>query len=152
MIKFFRKYHKWLGVIFALIILSYVFSGIVLNHRETLSFIDVNGKLLPKEYRYQNWNNAAVKSTLKISPDGILGVTVFEKIDSYKYLVGSFEGLFTRNSQRGEVFDYVKKELYTAPSHNSRPIGDFLVSGFTRDFKNQEYYFDYDQGAVNING
>ena len=72
MIKFFRKYHKWLGVIFGLIILTYVFSGIVLNHRETLSFIDVNRKLLPKEYRYQNWNNAAVKSTLKISPDSIL--------------------------------------------------------------------------------
>src|SRR5450759_165107 len=72
MIRFFRKYHKWLGVIFALIILSYVFSGIILNHREGLSFIDVNRKQLPKEYRYQNWNNAAVKATLKISSDSIL--------------------------------------------------------------------------------
>jgi hypothetical protein len=72
MIKFFRKYHKWLGVIFALIILSYVFSGIILNHREALSFIDVNRKILPKEYRFQNWNNAAAKSTLKITPDSIL--------------------------------------------------------------------------------
>jgi hypothetical protein len=434
MIKFFRKYHKWLGVIFALIILSYVFSGIILNHREALSFIDVNRKLLPKEYRYQNWNNAGVKSTLKISPDSILvygnigiwltdssftdfknfsagfskgidnrkvfqifrttgntllagtfsglyifnykvdkwisvplpvkeknivdiiqkqdtifvltrssllkttdlshfsvsqlpppenydnktglfktfwvihsgeiygtagkiivdfaglvfafltitgfivfvnriilkknkkpaevkvklrnsnkwnikwhnkfgwialvilvlntttgmflrppllafignsrvgkipytematpnpwfdqlrriyydqdinrfivvtmdgfyysddnfktelrqfryqppasimGVTVFEKIDSYKYLVGSFEGLYTWNSQSGEVIDYIKKQLYTAPSNRGKPIGDFLVSGFTRDFRNQEYYFDYDLGAVNING
>jgi hypothetical protein len=434
MINFFRKYHKWLGAIFALIILSYVFSGIILNHREALSFIDVNRKLLPKEYRYQNWNNAAVKSTLKISPDSILvygnigiwltdssytdfknfssgfpkgidnrkvfqmfrttgnmllagtfsglytfdykvdkwisvplpvkekniediiqkqdtifvltrssllkttdlshfsvsqlpppenydnivglfktlwiihsgeiygktgklivdfaalvfafltitgfivfvnriilkknkkpaevrvklrnsnnwnikwhnkigwialaililntttgmflrppllafignsrvgkipytelatsnpwfdqlrriyydqdinrfivvtmdgfyysddnfktelrqfryqppasimGVTVFEKIDVNTFLVGSFDGLFTWNSQTGEVFDYIKKQLYTAPSHNGRPIGDFLISGFTRDFRNQEYYFDYDQGAVNING
>ena len=434
MINFFRKYHKWLGVIFALIILSYVFSGIILNHREALSFIDVNRKLLPKEYKYQNWNNAAVKSTLKISPDSILvygnigiwltdssytdfknfstgfpkgidnrkvfqmirttgnkilagtfsglyvfnfkenkwisvslpgkernivdiiqkqdtifvltrssllkttdlstfsvshlpppenndnktglfktlwvihsgeiygiagkiiidlaglvfgfltitgfivfvnriilkknkkpaevkvklrnsnkwnikwhnkfgwialailvlntitgmflrppllafignsrvgkipytemstpnpwfdqlrrifydkeidrfivitmdgfyysddnfktelrqfrfqppasimGVTVFEKIDSYKYLVGSFEGLFVWNSQSGEVFDYIKKQEYTPPSRSSRPIGEYLVSGFTRDYRNQEYYFDYDHGAVNING
>jgi hypothetical protein len=434
MIKFFRKYHKWLGVIFALIILSYVFSGIILNHREALSFIDVNRKLLPKEYRYQNWNNAAVKSTLKISSDSIfvygnigiwltdssftdfknfsagvpkgidnrkifqmiitsghkllagtfsglytfnynddkwisvalpvkekvivdiiqkqdtifvltrsyllrttdlthfsvsqlpppenydnktglfktfwvihsgeiygtagkiivdlaalvfafltitgfivfvnriilrknkkpvelriklrnsnrwnikwhnkigwialavlilntttgmflrppllisiansrvgkipftelatpnpwfdqlrriyydqeinrfivstmdafyysddnfktelkqyrfqppvsvMGVTVFEKIDSYKYLIGSFEGLFSWNSQSGEIFDYIKKQPYSIPSGIGRPIGDFLVSGFTRDFKNQEYYFDYDRGAVDING
>ena len=434
MIRFFRKYHKWLGVIFALIILSYVFSGIILNHREGLSFIDVNRKLLPKEYRYQNWNNATVKSTLKISSDSILvygnigiwltdssfsdfkyfsvgvpkgidnrkifqmirttgnkilagtfsglyvfnykenkwisvtlpvkeknivdiiqkqdtifiltrssllkttdlsifsvshlpppenydnktglfktlwvihsgeiygiagkiivdfagivfafltitgfivfvnriilkknrkpaevkvklknsnqwnikwhnkfgwialaililntttgmflrppllafignsrvgkiphtelatpnpwfdqlrrifydqeinrfilvtmdgfyysddnfktelrqfrfqppasimGVTVFEKIDSYKYLVGSFEGLFVWNSQSGEVFDYIKKQQYTPPPRNSRPIGEFLVSGFTRDYRNQEYYFDYNIGAVNING
>jgi len=434
MINFFRKYHKWLGVIFALIILSYVFSGIILNHRETLSFIDVNRKLLPKEYRYQNWNNAAVKSTLKISPDSILvygnigiwltdssysdftnfsigipkgidnrkifqmikttgnsliagtlsglytfnyqqnkwvsiilpvkeksiadiiqkqdtifvltrssllkttdlshfsvsqlpppenydnktglfktlwvihsgeiygtagkivvdfaglvfafltitgfivfvnriilkknkkpaevkvklrnsnkwnikwhnkigwialvililntttgmflrppllafigtsrvgkipytelatpnpwfdqlrriyydqdinrflvvtmdgfyysddnfktdlkqfrfqppasimGVTVLEKIESNTFLVGSFEGLFTWNTQTGEVYDYIKKQQYTSPSHNSRPIGDFLVSGFTRDYKNQEYFFDYNIGTVNING
>jgi hypothetical protein len=434
MIKFFRKYHKWLGVIFALIILSYVFSGIILNHRNTLSFIDVNRKLLPKEYRYQNWNNAAVKSTLKISSDSILiygnigiwltdssysdfinysagfpkgidnrkifqmirttgnkllagtfsglyvyssstkewlsvnlpvkennivyiiqkqdtifvltrsfllkttdlnnftiiqlpppenydnkvglfktlwiihsgeiygktgklivdfaalvfafltitgfmvfvnriilkknnkpaegkvklkdsnrwnikwhnklgwitliilllntttgmflrppllafignarvgkiphtelatpnpwfdllrriyydqdidrfivstmegfyysddnfktelkhfkfqppasimGVTVFEKIEGNTYLVGSFEGLFTWNSQTGEVSDYIKKQQYTPPSRNGRPIGDFLVSGFTRDYKNQEFVFDYDKGAINING
>jgi hypothetical protein len=432
-IKFFKKYHKWLGIIFGLIILTYVFSGIVLNHREALSFIDVNRKLLPKQYRYQNWNNAAVKSTLKVSPDSILvygnigiwmtdssfldfadfsngfpkgidnrktfqmiktignrllagtfsglytfnykenkwisvtlpvreksivdiiqkqdtilvltrslllkttdlksfivtqlpppenydnkaglfktfwvihsgeiygtagkiivdfaglvfafltitgfivfvnrivlkknrkpdevrvrlkntnkwnikwhnklgwialavlilntttgmflrppllalignsrvgkipytelatpnpwfdqlrriyydketgrfivitmdglyysddnfntelkqfmfqppasvmGVTVFEKLDSCRYLVGSFEGLFEWNSLSGEVFDYIKKQKYTAPSDAGRPIGDFLVSGFTRDFKNEEYYFDYDQGAVNIN-
>jgi hypothetical protein len=434
MIKFFIKYHKWLGVIFAMIILSYVFSGIILNHRGALSFIDVDRKLLPKEYRYQNWNNAAVKSTLKISSDSILvygnigiwltdssftdfknfsagipqgidnrkifqmirttgnkllagtfsglytfnhkdykwisvtlpvkekiivdiiqkqdtilvltrssllkttdldnfsvsqlpppenydnktglfktlwvihsgeiygttgkiivdfaglvfafltitgfivfvnriilkknkkppqvkvklrnsnrwnikwhnkigwialaililntttgmflrppllisiansrvgkipftelatpnpwfdqlrrifydqeinrfivstmdgfyysddnfktelkqyifqppasvmGVTVFEKIDSYKYLIGSFEGLFTWNSQSGEIFDYIKKRPYTAPSERGRPIGDFLVSGFTRDFKNQEYYMDYNRGAVDIRG
>lgn len=434
MIKFFRKYHKWLGVIFSLIILTYVFSGIILNHRNALSFIDVNRKLLPKEYRYQNWNNAGVKSTLKISPDSILiygnmgiwltdssysdfrnfaagfpkgidnrkifqmfkasgnrllagtfsglysfnlqenrwssvplpvkekivvdiiqkedtifvltrssllkttdlhhfsvsqlpppenyddktglfktlwvihsgeiygiagkiivdfaglvfafltitgfivfvnriilrknrkpdevkvklrsynrwnikwhnkfgwialavlilntttgmflrpplliaignsrvgkipltelatpnpwfdqlrriyydkdinrfivvtmdgfyysddnfstelkqfsyqppasimGVTVFEKMQSYKYLVGSFEGLFTWNSQTGEIYDYVKKQPFTAPSHSGRPTGDFLVSGYTRDFKDQEYFFDYDKGAVNING
>ena len=434
MIKFFRKYHKWLGVIFALIILSYVFSGIILNHREGLSFIDVDRKLLPKEYRYQNWNNAAVKSTLKISSDSLLvygnigiwltdssftdfknfsagipqgidnrkifqmirttgnkllagtfsglytfnynekkwisvalpvkekvivdiiqkqdtifiltrstllkttdlihfsvfelpppenydnktglfktlwvihsgeiygtagkiivdfaglvfafltitgfivfvnriilkknnkpaeirvklrnsnkwninwhnkigwialavlilntttgmflrppllafignsrvgkipytelatpnpwfdqlrrinydqvidrfivvtmdgfyysddnfktdlkqfrfqppasimGVTVLEKIDEYTFLIGSFEGLFTWNSQTGEVFDYIKKQQYTPPSRNSRPIGEFLVSGYTHDYKNKEFFFDYNTGAVNING
>jgi hypothetical protein len=433
MIKFFKKYHKWLGVIFALIILIYVFSGIILNHRKALSFVDVNRKLLPKEYRYQNWNNAAVKSTLKLSSDSILiygnigiwltdssfsdykdfsvgipkgidnrkifqmirttrhkllagtfsglymfnyeddkwvsiglpvkekrivditqkqdtilvltrssllkttdlcnfsvfqlpppenydnktglfktlwvihsgeiygiagkiivdfaglvfafltisgfivfvnkillkknkptevkvklkssnrwnikwhnkfgwitlvililntttgmflrppllafigysrvekipyteldtpnpwfdqlrriyydqdidrfivvtmhgfyysddnfktelkqfrfqppasimGVTVFEKIESNTFLVGSFAGLFTWNTQTGEVLDFIKKQQYTSPSHNSRPIGEFLVSGFTRDNKNQEYFFDYNIGAVNING
>jgi hypothetical protein len=434
MIKFFRKYHKWLGVIFAYIILSFVFSGIILNHRNALSGIDVNRKLLPKEYRYHNWNNAAVKSTLKISSDSILvygnigiwladssytdfknfstgfpkgidnrkvfqmlritgntilagtfsglyvynlrekewalvglpvkeknvvdilqkqdtifiltrsfllkttdlnnfnifqlpppenydnkaglfktlwvihsgeiygkagklivdfaglvfafltitgfivfvnkiilkknnkpaetktklkssnrwnikwhnklgwitiiiliinttagmflrppllafignakvrkiphtelatpnpwfdllrriyydkdinrfivstmegfyysddnfkselkefnfqppvsvmGVTVFEKIDVDTYLVGSFEGLFTWNSKTGEVTDYIKKQPYTRPSRNNRPIGDYLVSGFTRDYKNQEYFFDYNMGATNITG
>jgi hypothetical protein len=81
-----------------------------------------------------------------------MGVTVFEKIDSYKYLVGSFEGLFVWNSQSGEVIDYVKKQPYVTPTSLGKPIGDYLVSGFTRDFKNQEYFFDYDKGATNING
>lgn len=72
MIKFFRKYHKWLGIIYALIILSYVFSGIILNHREALAGIDINRKILPEVYRFRNWNNAAVKASLKISPDSIL--------------------------------------------------------------------------------
>jgi hypothetical protein len=434
MIKFFRKYHKWLGVVFTLIILSFVFSGIILNHRSALSFIDINRKLLPKEYRYRNWNNAAVKSTLRISPDSILiygnsgiwltdssftvfekfssgfpkgidnrkinqmirttgnsllaatfsglykfsnagkkwiqiilpvkeknvidiiqkqdtifvltrsvllktydlqnfnvfqlpapenydnkvglfktfwvihsgeiygiagklivdfaglvlafltitgfivfvnkiilkkdnkpastrtrlkssnrwnikwhnklgwitiiilfinttagmflrppllafigyakvkkipytelatpnpwfdqlrriyydqdkgrliisttegfyysddnfkaelkrfnfqppvsvmGVTVFEKTDPDTYLVGSFEGLFKWSSKTGEINDYIKKQPYASPSRNSRPIGDFLVSGYTHDYKNKEYFFDYNIGATNING
>jgi hypothetical protein len=434
MIKFFRKYHKWLGVLFAFTILSFVFSGIILNHRNALSFIDINRKLLPKEYRYRNWNNAAVKSTLKISSDSILiygnigiwltdssysdfkkfsagfpkgidnrkifkmiktprnkllastfsglykfssmekewvpiglpvkdknvidiiqkqdtifiltrsillkttdlhnfsvlqlpppenydnkaglfktlwvihsgeiygipgklivdfagvvfafltitgfivfvnkiilkknnkptgakvklnssnrwnikwhnklgwitiiilllntttgmflrppllviigntkvekiphtelatnnpwfdllrriyydqeidrfivstmegfyysddnfktelkkfnfqppvsvmGVTVLEKIAVNNYLVGSFQGLFKWNSMTGEISDYIKKQPYAIPSRNSRPIGDFLVSGFTCDYKNQEYFFDYNMGAINING
>ena len=65
MIKFFRKYHKWLGVIFAYNILSFVFSGIILNHREALSFIDVNRKLLPKEYRYQELEQCSSQIDLK---------------------------------------------------------------------------------------
>jgi hypothetical protein len=102
-------------------------------------YSDDNFKTELRQFRYQ-------------PPASIMGVTVFEKIDVNTFLVGSFDGLFTWNSQTGEVFDYIKKQLYTAPSHNGRPIGDFLISGFTRDFRNQEYYFDYDQGAVNING
>ena len=95
--------------------------------------------------------NTELKRFSDQPPASIMGVTVFEKTGSYEYLVGSFEGLYTWNSETGEVIDYIKKQQYTSPSHNRRPIGEFLVSGFTRDFKNQEYFFDYDQGAVNIN-
>ncbi len=72
MIKFFKKYHKWISIIFTLLIIMFSFSGIILNHRDALSGIDVNRKLLPSGYHYQNWNNAAVKSTLKINNDSIL--------------------------------------------------------------------------------
>ena len=85
-------------------------------------------------------------------PVSVMGVTVFEKIEVNTYLVGSFEGLFKWNSKTGIISDYIKKQPYTRPSRNSRPIGDFLVSGFTRDYKNQEYFFDYNMGAIKING
>ena len=67
-----RKIHKWTGLILVLIIVIFALSGIVLNHRETFSGIDVNRKFMPAEYRYSNWNNAAVISSLKLSPDSIL--------------------------------------------------------------------------------
>ena len=72
MINFFRKYHKWIGVIITIFILFFSISGIILNHRELFSGIDVNRNILPKEYAYNNWNNAAVKSTLKLDENSIL--------------------------------------------------------------------------------
>ena len=38
------------------------------------------------------------------------------------------------------------------PAEEKGRQGDYLVSGFTRDYKNQEYFFDYNMGAINING
>ena len=110
MIIFFKKYHKWLGAIFALIILSYVFSGIILNHREALSFINVNRKLLPKEYRYQNWNNAAVKSTLKISPDSILvygNIGIWLTDSSYTDFI-NFDSGFPKGIDNRKIFQIIK--------------------------------------------
>lgn len=70
--KFFRKYHKWLGIILTLFILLYAFSGIVLNHRDLFSKIDVSRRILSHDYKYNNWNNAAIKGTLKLNNDSIL--------------------------------------------------------------------------------
>jgi len=70
--KFLRKYHKWLGIIIVLFLIIFSFSGIILNHRQFFSSFDVNRKYLPKELRYNNWNNAAVKSTVKLKDGRIL--------------------------------------------------------------------------------
>lgn len=62
--KFFRKYHKWAGIILAIFLLLFSLSGIILNHRTVFSSYQVNRKLLPANYRYVNWNLAAVKGGL----------------------------------------------------------------------------------------
>ncbi len=70
--KFFRKYHKWFSLIATFFILLSALSGIVLNHRELLSGIDINRRLLPAIYRYNNWNLAAIKGSVNAGGDTIL--------------------------------------------------------------------------------
>jgi len=72
MIKFFKKYHKWIGIIITLLLLFYSVSGFVLNHRKMFSSVDINRNYLPKINQYKNWNLGAVKGTEKISNDRIL--------------------------------------------------------------------------------
>ncbi|MBN2174168.1 MAG: PepSY domain-containing protein [Bacteroidales bacterium] len=67
-----RKYHKWPSIVLSIFILVFALSGIVMNHRELFSGVDVSRKLLLEDYQYTNWNNAAVKSACRISPDSIL--------------------------------------------------------------------------------
>lgn len=70
--RFFKIAHKWVGFVLALLIVLFSLSGIVLNHRALFSNIDVPRRMLPKEYRYENWNNAAVRSAEKIGANSVL--------------------------------------------------------------------------------
>ena len=72
MIKFFRKYHKWLGIILTLFLVLFALSGIVLNHRQLFSGIDVSRSILPKDYKYEKWNNASVRGSVAINNDSVL--------------------------------------------------------------------------------
>jgi len=64
--------HRWLGVLVAFFVLFFALSGIVLNHRNFFSTIDVNRNLLPGNYRFGNWNLAAVRSATPIGADSLL--------------------------------------------------------------------------------
>lgn len=68
----FRKWHKWPGIILGFFFILWAISGIVMNHRGLFSGLEISRKYLPKEYRYENWNNAAVKSGVSIGRDSIL--------------------------------------------------------------------------------
>lgn len=72
MVRFFKKYHKWLGLFLSFFIIMSSFSGIILNHRKTFSGVAISRSLLPASYSYNNWNNGAVKGSFKLSPDSIL--------------------------------------------------------------------------------
>lgn len=67
-----RKWHKWTGLIFAFFMLMFASSGILLNHRKSISSLDVPRSILGKAYSYDNWNRGTVKSSFKLSADSIL--------------------------------------------------------------------------------
>jgi hypothetical protein len=72
MIRFFRKHHRWLGVILLFFLVLFSISGIIMNHRKTVSGIGINRQYLPPNYSYKDWNFAAVRSTERFSNDSIL--------------------------------------------------------------------------------
>lgn len=70
--RYSRFFHKWLSIILSLFILIFVASGIIMNHRGLVSGIDVPRKFLLKDYRYNNWNNAAVKASCFLDSSRVL--------------------------------------------------------------------------------
>jgi len=70
--KFYKKLHRWPGLILSFVLLYYGITGVIMNHRELLSGGDVSRTFLPDEYNYKNWNNGALKGNLIITNDSIL--------------------------------------------------------------------------------
>lgn len=71
-VKLFRKLHKWPGIIISVIAIHFALSGVIMNHRELVSGIDVSRKFLPTNYTYENWNLASVKGGFPLTPDSMI--------------------------------------------------------------------------------
>jgi hypothetical protein len=93
-----------------------------MNHRETFSSIDVNRDYLGSEYKYENWNKAAVKSGLQLEGDTALiygNIGVWKTNDNYK----SFENL---NQGFPEGIDNCKIEKLLKTSSGELYAGTLL--------------------------
>ncbi|MCL3780002.1 PepSY domain-containing protein [Prolixibacteraceae bacterium JC049] len=71
-VKSWRRLHKWPGIILSVFILLFSISGIIMNHRSWFSSVDINRSYLPSHYTYNNWNLAAIKSSVAIDKNAIL--------------------------------------------------------------------------------
>ncbi len=101
---------------------------------------------------YSDNNFSSELNRYKIQPPlSVMGVNVFELIDTDKILVGSFIGLYEWNIRNGRIKDYISKKQYKQPKARSFPIGKNVVTGYSRHFKDKEVYFDYNSGAKLIN-
>jgi len=70
--KVYKKLHRWPGLIIAFVLLWFGFTGIIMNHREFFSPVETGRKFLPEQYRYKNWNNAALKGSVNAGADSVI--------------------------------------------------------------------------------
>ncbi|WP_278989548.1 hypothetical protein [Segatella bryantii] len=69
---FFRKQHKWIGIVVCLFILLFCISGIILNHRKAFGNVNVPRSWVPEQFQYQHWNNGLLRGTLPYADNSVL--------------------------------------------------------------------------------
>lgn len=85
--KLWRWLHKWPSLVLAVFLILWAISGVILNHRHIVSTLDVDRDYLPSEHRYKNWNNAAIRGSVRIDSNlnwfyGNVGVWEIDGRDS----------------------------------------------------------------------
>lgn len=85
-------------------------------------------------------------------PVSLMGCNVLEPIDTTKYLIGSFSGIYIWDAGTGAVSDFYTDKGYQAPVGMSKPVSDHMVAGYIRDSNNQQWIFDYNHGIEEKNG
>jgi hypothetical protein len=94
-------------------------------------------------------------------PLSVMGINVFQKSGTGKYLVGSFNGLYDWNLRDGVPWDGVPRDgvprdhltgqLFDFTRAGSKPFGEEMVSGYLKMEIGKEVYFDYNRGGVVLN-
>lgn len=117
--KSYKKLHKWPGLIISIVLLWFAFSGIIMNHRELFSGVDFNRRVMPSNYMYKNWNNAALKGNLIIGSDSILvygNIGIWLTDSTFKNYSSFYEG-FPKGVDNRKIFDMLitkNGDLYAA--------------------------------------
>ncbi len=83
-------------------------------------------------------------------PVSLMGCNVLELVDSTKYLIGSFSGMYIWDAVNSEVSDFFTGKGYEAPTGMSRPVSDNMVTGYIKD-QSSQWVFDYNVGVEAIN-
>lgn len=128
-----RKWHKWAGLILSFFFIVFALSGIFLNHRKAISDIDIPRSYLSSDYRYNNWNNGALKGSFRISPDSVIlyggiGLLITDSLTSYisDYNRGLKTGADNRiignvvQTNNGDVFSITTFDLYKLDKQNNK--------------------------------
>ncbi len=111
-VSIYKKTHRWPGLVISFVLLYYGITGILMNHREIISSLDVKRDFLPAGFQYSNWNNAALKGNLILSKDSILvyGNIGIWLTDSSFREYSSFNSGFPKGADNRKIFDVHRSE------------------------------------------
>ncbi|QIA08035.1 PepSY-associated TM helix domain-containing protein [Draconibacterium halophilum] len=119
LIKTFKKLHKWPAIVIAFIALLFAASGIVMNHRQLFSGVDVSSNLLPKNYHYKNWNLAAVRGSIHLDDTVLMfgNIGVWKSDDELKTFDDYNQG-FPKGIDNRKIYSIVQyKDILFAGTH-----------------------------------
>lgn len=124
--------HRWFSLVLGFFLILWAVSGIVLNHRELVSSVEVDRKLLPSEYHFENWNNAAVRSGLELDSGmmllyGNIGIWLTDTTFSYytPFMDGFPKGVDNARTMKllrsdaGQLFAATQSGLYVKSSNDA---------------------------------
>lgn len=126
-IKLYKKLHRWPAVVIAFFAIVFAFSGIIMNHRQLFSPIDVSRKILPSNYTYDNWNMAAVRGSADIDSVSSLmfgNIGIWKTVDDFK----SFED-FNQGFPRG----IDNRKIYSIVQHKNTLFAGTQLGLYKRD-------------------
>jgi len=128
-IKILKKLHKWPAIVIAFIAVLFATSGIVMNHRQTFSPIDVSRKLLPQNYTYKNWNLAAVRGSYRLDDNQLIygNIGIWQSSDNFQTFENFNQG-FPKGIDNRKIYAVLqfKNQLY-AGTHLGLYKRDSLV-------------------------
>lgn len=83
-------------------------------------------------------------------PVSVMGVNVLHQQDSTQWMVGSFSGLYRWNRSEGRSYDAFTSEEYVR--RGGMPVFGHAVSGYSDDFADGPFAFEYSKGARSLHG
>ncbi|MFA8449930.1 MAG: PepSY domain-containing protein [Bacteroidales bacterium] len=64
--------HKWFSLTLFCVIIVWVLSGILLNHRHIIRGVDIPRSYLPSNYKMNSWNQAGLRDGLRINSEQLI--------------------------------------------------------------------------------
>lgn len=89
--------------------------------------------------------DAAPRRVAVTPPVSVMGLNVWQRDSSGRWLCGSFRGLYVWDRRHGRVTDWFTGA--PAPAQTGPPIGERAISGYSADFALPPVVVDYDAGT-----